>query len=216
MLVVACAILIVVLLTTNILCYIIRSDKTPKIASDLNEAHQKDEKNVVKQRVVINGKVQNKFSAAEVSQKLENLKVGNPDLTLLAERCLTQLKSVKNDKKQFEVIMMLSERNFSLSMVQRVFDEVEQSICQNINDILNLCVIAGSEEGQATWDKLNQKSINEELESNDLKLKKNDELLDVVVELVNQHDDEFSNLDIDAWITAIRQQLSAEHCKNSG
>lgn len=144
-------------------------------------------------------------SLSPVEQKIEELHIKNPDLTLLSLRLSAQLATVDNIRQRFDDIV-IGENRFDLIEIQVTLDQVKQEVIQNIYDVLTYCKAAGSESGNATWERLNQAGVNAELESNDRKLDKARLLLDEVVEMVVQHDNDLTDLQLDTWISVVHQQ----------
>lgn len=137
------------------------------------------------------------FDIERLKKTLRLISDNNPDLYLLMVRCEKQLDDIAVDKDALSEISKSGLGN--IEDFRTTLNTIEQEICQNLHDIINFCIAVGSNKGEATYEKLDQASVNEELESNDLKLKKVDELLNNLVIYVNQHDNELSNLDIDTW-----------------
>lgn len=143
----------------------------------------------------------------DIKRRLKKLASDNPGLNELVDRMKKHLKTIKYHKEMLDEIRP-SQNEYLVDQIRDSFDIVEMEICQNIEDIMNICLISGSRYGHVKWSQVDQEEIMIELQSNEEKLEKTDELLKKLVDMVNQHDNETTNMDLDSWITVVDTKLN--------
>jgi DNA mismatch repair ATPase MutS len=143
----------------------------------------------------------------DIKRRLKKLASDNPNLDELVVRLKKHLKTIKYHKEMLDEIRP-SQNEYMIEQIRDSFDIVEMEICQNIEDIMNICLISGSQHGHVKWSQVDQEAIMIELQSNEEKLEKTDELLKKLVDMVNQHDNETTNMDLDSWITVVDTKLN--------
>ena len=143
----------------------------------------------------------------DIKRRLKKLASDNPGLNELVDRLKKHLKTIQYHKEMLDEIRP-SQNEYMIEQIRDSFDIVEMEICQNIEDIMNICLISGSRNGHVKWSQVDQEAIMIELQSNEEKLEKTDELLKKLVDMVNQHDNETTNIDLDSWITVVDTKLN--------
>ena len=143
----------------------------------------------------------------DIKRRLKKLASDNPGLNELVDRLKKHLKTIQYHKEMLDEIRP-SQNEYMIEQIRDSFDIVEMEICQNIEDIMNICLISGSRYGHVKWSQVDQEEIMIELQSNEEKLEKTDELLKKLVDMVNQHDNETTNMDLDSWITVVDTKLN--------
>lgn len=143
----------------------------------------------------------------DIKRRLKKLASDNPGLNELVDRLKKHLKTIQYHKEMLDEIRP-SQNEYMIEQIRGSFDIVEMEICQNIEDIMNICLISGSRNGHVKWSQVDQEEVMIELQSNEEKLEKTDELLKKLVDMVNQHDNETTNMDLDSWITVVDIKLN--------
>lgn len=151
----------------------------------------------------------------KLMQNLNKLSEVNPDLLLLSMRMGSQLDLVDSLLSRFNDFAKMG-RSIDLSIMHQSLENAKDEIIQNILDIIVYCKAAGSDSGGVAWEQVNQTAINEKIECNDEKLALVRELLDDVVEAITQKDNIFSNMELESWITAMRQANNHEETMSLG
>ena len=103
----------------------------------------------------------------------------------------------------FEEVIEDSEFGYKGQDSRKVFDHTADQIRQNFNDIYNLMLLAGANEGQATLKTVDLNALAWELNSNRTKLALLTELNTQIVRLVNQIDSVHDNVMTEAEIEAL-------------
>ena len=103
----------------------------------------------------------------------------------------------------FEEVVEDSEFGYKGQDSRKVFDHTAAQIRQNFNDIYNLMLLAGANEGQATLKTVDLNALAWELNSNRTKLALLTELNTQIVRLVNQIDSVHDNVMTEAEIEAL-------------
>lgn len=155
--------------------------------------------------IVDYGNFEKGFKVKMLKQHLQALQDKNPKIKEVFSRCIEQLDDINADKARLKKVSKTFGGISSEDLLVTI-NKVEQEICQNIDDILNLCLLADSDRGKATYDKLDKNAVEEEFSSNETKLRKTDSLIHDFIIMTNQHDNEQTNMDLDTWEEVIKKK----------
>jgi hypothetical protein len=127
----------------------------------------------------------------------------NPEMAETIEVVISQMHQLAVDHDVFEDVIEDSKYGYKGQDSRKVFDHTASQIRQNFNDIYNLMVLAGANEGQATMKTVDLNALAWELNGNRTKLTLLAELNTQIVRLVNQIDSVHDNVMTEAEINAL-------------
>jgi hypothetical protein len=127
----------------------------------------------------------------------------NPEMAETIQVIISQMHQLALDHDIFEEIVEDSNFGYKGQDSRRVFDHTASQIRQNFNDIYNLMLLAGANEGLATMKTVDLNALAWELNGNRTKLALLAELNTQIVRLVNQIDGVHDNVMTEAEIEAL-------------
>lgn len=127
----------------------------------------------------------------------------NPEMAETIQVIISQMHQLALDHDIFEDVVEDSNFGYKGEDSRKVFDHTASQIRQNFNDMYNLMVLAGANEGLATMKTIDLSALAWELNGNRTKLALLAELNTQIVRLVNQIDSVHDNVMTEAEIEAL-------------
>lgn len=168
---------------------------------DLSEdsEDESDEEDIID----VEARVREEFDPEEIRNELKKLKKKNPYLEPLVKMCIKHMDTMDALQEAVEKMQEIGYAGEKLENISEALDEVEQEICQNMRDIMTICLAGGSLNGNIKLDDVDQDELNAEIESNKEKLKKVQELVRLCGKYVTQKDNDATNVGIESWIKTL-------------
>jgi len=140
----------------------------------------------------------------------------NPEMAETIEVVISQMHQLAVDHDVFEDVVEDSKYGYKGQDSREVFDHTASQIRQNFNDIYNIMILAGANEGQATLKTVDLNALAWELNGNRTKLTLLAELNTQIVRLVNQIDSVHDNVMTEAEINALAYLNAMRFSKAAG
>ena len=144
-----------------------------------------------------------RFDPEKVRKELKNLGKRNPRLEEFVRQCIKHLDTMDALQESVERMQKSGFRGDRLANISEALDDVEQQICQNMQDIITICIAGGSLKGNMSIHDVDQEGLQDEFASNAEKLAKVKELVRLCGKYVTQKDTESSNVGIESWISTL-------------
>ena len=175
-------------------------DETPAL-EDHGISEDADEEDIID----VEAKIREQFDPDEVRSDLKKLKKKNPYLESLVKQCLKHMDMMDAFQEAVEKMQATGYDGDKLENISEALNDVEQEICQNMQDIMTICIAGGSLNGNITLDDVDQDELYAEISSNDEKLKKVRELVRLCGKLVTQKDGDSTNVGLESWIATLEK-----------
>lgn len=139
-------------------------------------------------------------------KRLFYLQTEMPEAKDLVKRCLEQMDAMDGLQAKQEYLITANDARYLQDTVQ-VLNNVERRLCQNFQNIVNLCIATDK------FERLDMKDIEKYLRNNQKRLDDVSELLTASAKRINQYNaggDQKAWDEVRSWIETIRSSLEEE------
>lgn len=141
---------------------------------------------------------------------LERLGRRNPGLRATVERGLEQMDQMDSYQARLHRLLNMNEAEY-LRNTEAVLDDVEIYLCKNLRNVINFCIVAGGDDGDAYLSASGEAAAKRNLAENDQTLQTVQKFLDYATNLVNDRNSGDAGYPdfkvLENWIETIRASL---------
>ena len=142
--------------------------------------------------------------------RLEQLRLNNPALTDLVDRCIAQMDTMDMYQARHKSLLDANEAIYLEDTID-VIDDSERRMCRNFRNIINCCILI--EDTDKGVEELDGNIINSSLAENEDELRAVDTLLKYSVAYINNYNRNgvSDRRELDAWLKVMKDSMGGNH-----
>ena len=148
------------------------------------------------------------LKSEDIRERFERLKQKHPSLDASFDKCTKQIDSIKKRQANLQEMIELNDAEF-LSDAPSALQDAEQLIIRNLVWVINRGIVVVTDDSDEKDDRDFEELIEKVLEANEQVIEKCRELLKGASDLISGKGSSGSTMSIEAWISAIRQQVKS-------
>ena len=146
-----------------------------------------------------------------IKKHLVRLYERNPALRGVIDRGFEQMEKMDSYQARLHRLLNVNEAEY-LRSTESVLDDVEIYLCKNLRNVINFCITAGGDDGNARLSERGQTAAERNFAENDQTLQTVQEFLDYATNLVNDRNNNSGTGQgdfkvLEHWIETIRASL---------
>ena len=142
--------------------------------------------------------------------RFEQLRLNNPALDNLVERCLTQMDTIDMYQARHKSLLDANEAIYLEDTIE-VIDNSERRMCRNFRNIINCCILV--EDTDKGEEALDRDIIESSLAENEEELRCVDTLLKYSVAYINNYNRNgvSDRRELDAWLKIMKDSMGGSY-----